>query len=167
MSTTQRRHEVRVFPAGAAERQGARAGVASRTVVMVIDAAYAAGLVAVGYAVWAGVRLLRGPRRFAWPEIGLEVIVTVALLVAVSILASAWSSTGRSPGARLMGLRVIGPGGTPPGFVRSLLRALTCVMFPIGLFWSAFSARNASLQDLVFSTIVVYDWHERTPAPAG
>jgi uncharacterized RDD family membrane protein YckC len=45
---------------------------------------------------------------------------------------------------------------------RSLLRAVTCVVFPIGLFWAALSKRNASVQDLVFGTSVVYDWHERT-----
>jgi hypothetical protein len=32
---------------------------------------------------------------------------------------------------------------------------------PVGLFWSAVSRRNASVQDLLFSTSVVYDWHER------
>jgi uncharacterized RDD family membrane protein YckC len=30
------------------------------------------------------------------------------------------------------------------------------------LFWAALSKRNASVQDLVFGTSVVYDWHERT-----
>ena len=39
----------RAFPAGAAERQGLRAGVVSRTGAMVIDIAYVAALVAAGY----------------------------------------------------------------------------------------------------------------------
>ncbi len=38
---------------------------------------------------------------------------------------------------------------------------MTCVLFPLGLFWSAISRRNASLQDLLVRTSVIYDWHER------
>ena len=38
-----------------------------------------------------------------------------------------------------------------------MLRAVTCVVFPVGLLWSAFSAHRYSLHDIVFRTVVVYD----------
>jgi len=162
VSVTDRpRQTVRVLPPDAAERQGTRAGVVSRTVAMVIDTAYTVVLVGIGYALWAGARLLRNPRGFEWPQVSYVALVTVALIVAAALLASSWTATGRSPGGRLMGLRVLGPDGSPPHLLRSLLRAIACVVFPLGLFWSAVSKRNASAQDLLLGTRVVYDWHER------
>jgi uncharacterized RDD family membrane protein YckC len=155
------RHAVRVLPTEAAEHQGVRAGVVSRTLAMVVDAVYAIAIVAVGYALWAGFRLLRSPREFAWPQVSFAVLATIALVVATLVLTTSWASTGRSPGGRLMGLRVIGPDGSPPRFLRSFVRAVLCVVFPLGLFWSAVSKRNASVQDLVVRTSVVYDWHDR------
>jgi uncharacterized RDD family membrane protein YckC len=104
---------------------------------------------------------MRKPREFAWPQVSYVTLVTAALVVAAVTLTISWAGTGRSPGGRLMGLRVVGPDGSPPPLGRSLLRAVTCVAFPIGLFWAALSRRNASVQDLVFRTSVVYDWHER------
>ena len=40
---------------------------------------------------------------------------------------------------------------------RAFVRASLCA-FPIGLFWSAVSSRNESVQDLMVRTTVVYDW---------
>ena len=128
---------------------------------MVVDAAYAVAGVAIGYGLWAGLRLLREPRSFSWPHVSFAALTTIALVVATLLLTTSWAATGSSPGARLMGLRVIDRRGSPPHLWRSLVRAVICVLFPLGLFWSAFSKRNASLQDLLVRTSVVYDWHER------
>jgi uncharacterized RDD family membrane protein YckC len=35
------------------------------------------------------------------------------------------------------------------------------VLFPAGLLWVLASRRNASIQDLVVGTVVVYDWAYR------
>lgn len=162
MSVTDRpRHSVQVLPDEAAQRQGAPAGVVSRTLAMAIDAAYAGALVGIGFGLWAGVRLLRNARSFSWPELSPAALVTTALVVAVLVLTASWTTTGRSPGARVMGLRVLAAGGVPPRLVPAFVRAVACVAFPLGLFWSAISRRNASVQDLVLRTSVVYDWHER------
>ena len=40
---------------------------------------------------------------------------------------------------------------------------MLCVVFPVGLLWSAVSRERRSLQDLVVRSVVVYDWH-RSPA---
>jgi uncharacterized RDD family membrane protein YckC len=45
----------------------------------------------------------------------------------------------------------------------ALLRAAFCVVFPVGLFWVAFSRENRSLQDIVFRTSVIHDWLIRVP----
>jgi hypothetical protein len=46
---------------------------------------------------------------------------------------------------------------------RAFVRAVLCALFPIGLFWSAVSTRNESVQDLLVRTTVVYDWGLKLP----
>jgi hypothetical protein len=52
---------------------------------------------------------------------------------------------------------------------RSFARALLYVLFPAGLLWIMASRRNASVQDLVVRTAVLYDWAyhpaEEPPTP--
>lgn len=153
----------RTFPAGAAERQGLRAGVVSRTGAMVIDIVYVAALVAAGYLAYAGFRFLRHPARFTFPELTMAEAALYGYVVAVLILTISWAGTGRSAGARVLGLRLVGPAGTRVGVARAFLRAVTCVGFPLGLFWSAVSKRNASVHDLIFGTSVIYDWADHVP----
>jgi uncharacterized RDD family membrane protein YckC len=151
------------FPPGASERQGLRAGVVSRTAAMTVDIAYIVALLGVAYLAFAAFRFLRDPRRFSWPTISFEAFVTLALVVAAIALAVAWAGVGRTVGMRILGLRIVNRSGVTPGFGLALLRAITCVVFPLGLFWSAVSKRNASVQDLIFRTSVIYDWQARVP----
>ena len=91
----------------------------------------------------------------------------------VLYLTFSWTASGRTIGAQVMGLRVTDRSGERLHGPRAFLRAVTCVAFPLGLFWSAVSKRNASVHDLIFGTSVIYDWagigtplvihHEATP----
>jgi hypothetical protein len=45
------------------------------------------------------------------------------------------------------------------GWWRAGLRALLCVIFPVGLFWSAVSRGRRSVQDVLMRSVVVDDWH--------
>ena len=55
-----------------------------------------------------------------------------------------------------MGLRVTGRrGGRVPPLI-ALIRAVACVLFPVGLLWVAVDARRRSLQDVVLGSRVVY-----------
>jgi hypothetical protein len=56
----------------------------------------------------------------------------------------------------------VGPAGRPPRVGGALLRAVLCVLFPIGLFWVAVSRANRSAQDVVLRYAVVYDWSQRS-----
>jgi uncharacterized RDD family membrane protein YckC len=152
-----------MFPAGARERQGLRAGVVSRTGAMVIDAAYIALLVGVVYMAYSAFRFLRRAVRFTWPQPSFGLVLAAAAIVAVIVLTAGWSGVGRSVGMRLMGLRLVAGDGARVHVVRAFLRAIACLAFPIGLFWSAISSRNASVQDLVFRTSVIYDWTGHVP----
>jgi uncharacterized RDD family membrane protein YckC len=55
-----------------------------------------------------------------------------------------------------MGLRVVGRRSRRLGPVVALLRAVACVVFPIGLLWVAVDKQRRSLQDLLFGSRVIY-----------
>jgi uncharacterized RDD family membrane protein YckC len=130
---------------------------------MVIDIAYVVVLVGAAYLGFCAFRFLRNPRAFTWPAISSTQFITAALILAAFALAIGWAGVGRTAGMRIMGLRIVGRSGATLGFTVALLRAITCVVFPIGLFWSAVSKRNASVHDLIFRTSVIYDWQARVP----
>jgi uncharacterized RDD family membrane protein YckC len=64
-------------------------------------------------------------------------------------------------GDYLLGIRVVDRRGRRTSFLLALLRAVLCVLFPIGILYVAVSSANRSLQDLVVRTHVVYDWSRR------
>jgi hypothetical protein len=105
----------------------------------------------------AGVRFVWSPATFRWPQPAVAVSGLVIMGVGVVYLSVAWATTGRTYGERLLGLRVLSSRHTLLGWTRAILRAVTCVVFPVGLVWSAFSSQRHSLQDVVFRTVVVYD----------
>jgi uncharacterized RDD family membrane protein YckC len=108
--------------------------------------------------------LLTGPP-FGVPGLRPWLSGPLGALLAVAYLAAGWTTTGRTPGKQLAGLRVVDRGGRllRPG--RAVLRALLCVLFPAGLLWVLVSRSNASLQDLVVRSAVLYDWSYRRPEP--
>jgi uncharacterized RDD family membrane protein YckC len=123
-----------------------------------VDGAVVLALVASAYAVEAAVVFLLAPRRFVPPDTSTSWFIGVGLSLAVVYLAVSWAVLGGTQGERVMGLRVVTVDGTTPGLWRSAARALLYVVFPLGLLWVAVSSRQASLQDLVVRTRVVYDW---------
>jgi uncharacterized RDD family membrane protein YckC len=73
-------------------------------------------------------------------------------------------------GLALEVLRVLDRSGRRLRVPRALLRAVLYVVFPAGLLWVLVSRRNASVQDLLVGTAVVYDWsyrHAGKSPPSG
>ena len=64
--------------------------------------------------------------------------------------------SGSTAGAVTMGLRVVGRRSERVRLPVGLLRAIGCVLFPIGLLWVVVDSQRRSLQDIVFRTRVVY-----------
>ncbi|WP_063795188.1 RDD family protein [Streptomyces silaceus] len=142
------------------------AGIVSRGVASVLDALV---LALTGFTVQFGAgcaRLLATGPPFRFPDLPAWLTGSVAWVVAVLYLGGAWASVGATVGCRLMGLRVTGRAGRRPGLPRSLLRAVLCVTFPLGMCWIPFSARRASLQDLLVATEVHHEHGEPGP-PRG
>jgi uncharacterized RDD family membrane protein YckC len=76
-----------------------------------------------------------------------------------------WTFLGSTLGKIVMGLRVVGPGGSRVGFWRSVRRVIGYVvsMFFLGLgfLWVIFNKRHQDWADKLAGTSVVYMWHAR------
>jgi len=146
------------LPAGARGYQGRRAGVVTRLVADVVDALVVLLIVALIYALVTGFVFLLHPHSFRFPSgLGWSIPV-IGFAVAAPYLALGWHTTGRTYGDVLLGLRVVDNAGRRLGLIVSLLRAVFCVAFPIGVLWIAVSSTNRSVQDIVLRTSVLYDW---------
>ena len=161
-------------PHMAQDFQGLRAGIVSRLAANVIDVIVIVIITFTGYMCVASAKFMLDPRNFSFPPLRMAwfVIVCGALLFLYFLIS--WTSSGRTLGDRLMGLRVVNHHGLILHWTGAGLRAAFCVALQVGLFWSIISRQNRSIQDLVMRTSVIYDWapnrvnlgHERAPRTA-
>ena len=68
---------------------------------------------------------------------------------------------------QVFGLRLVNRSARPLRPAPAVLRAVLCLVFPAGLLWVAVSRRNASLQDLVLHSTVIYDSTYGPPNRSG
>jgi uncharacterized RDD family membrane protein YckC len=150
------------------------AGLGSRLVAAILDAMIVASVV---FALWViGVAA-------ATPAGGGGVVTAVLIVLTFLVLfgydvAFETLASGRTPGKRATGLRVVRQGGEPPGFlaaaVRNLLRLVDLLpaFYAIGVVSILFSPRNQRLGDLAAGTLVVRErrpprWASLPPPEAG
>lgn len=138
--------------------QGTRAGIVSRLIADGIDfgvlqVIFMAILVAI-----AVVRFLinRGGFEVSAPNPAVTVVSQWAIFA--MYLGSGWSTTGRTIGKTVLGLRVIARDGTHLHTRNAFLRAVCCATFYPGVLWVAVSRKNLALHDIVARSEVVYDW---------
>lgn len=143
--------------------QGHRAGFVSRLIADVVDGII---LLIIGSAMLLFVALilfLIRPWTFGIPNVPLWAVLTAGGLLILIYFGYGWSGPGRTVGKELTGLRVVDSGGHLLNVRRALLRAAFYLVFPAGLLLCVVSRHNASVQDLVLRTAVVYDWSRRRP----
>ena len=147
------------IPKEARAYQGHRAGILTRMIASVLDAAVVAIMMCGIYLGWAGCKFLLDPRTFTWPQAHSVLVgLSTALCVTTLYLAAMWALTGRSYRGHVMGLRVVNFRGQRMRPIGALVRATFCVFFPIGLLWCAVNHENRSIQDIALRTLVIYDW---------
>jgi uncharacterized RDD family membrane protein YckC len=145
--------------------QGLRSGFVSRAVASGIDVllvlcVYVVGVIVVSIA-WdlffsTSISVAAPPH---WLNALLEWILLVTYLTA------GWWSTGRTFGKQIMGLRVLSSDGSPLRFWQALFRALLCASFFPVLLLALVNRRNRGLEDIVFRTVVTYDWLPQIDQP--
>jgi uncharacterized RDD family membrane protein YckC len=135
------------------------AGLATRALAFAIDAAVIILIFASLSALVALASTLVGTLRPAWLA-GL-LLGSGLTLIAGAYFATFWSGAGQTPGMRLLGLRLWGPGGDPPSLGRSLVRVVGTAIAIIPLFAGylpvLFDARRRGLPDFLAGTVVVYE----------
>ncbi len=148
--------------AAALALQGHRAGFASRLAADAVDLAvvFLTGLLAL--LVSGAVRYLVAGPPWRLPVLPGWLESSAWAAIVTAYLASGWATTGRTLGKQLVGLRVARRSGRPLPWGRAVLRALLYLAFPAGLLWVLVSRCNASVQDLVVRSAVVYDWSYRS-----
>jgi len=153
------------IPTEARGMQGQRAGIVSRFLADAIDLFVVIAAVVAIHLTVSGLIFLLHPRKFTWPEVTFLRHGSLGWILLVAYLTFGWSSTGRTVGKRGLGLRVVTSRDARLPLWRSFVRANLCALFPLGLFWSAVSSRQESVQDLLVRTQVVYDWRPKLPPP--
>jgi len=157
--------QINPIPPKARGFQGLRAGVVSRCLAGAAD--YLLVIVAtLGTYVGIVVLLfLLDPRDFKAPTWKFGEFLILGFVYMVVYLTASFATTGRTIGARLMGLRVVGRKGTKMRWIPAALRGGFCTVFPIGLLWCAISRQNRSIQDIVLRTSVIHEWPVAPAAP--
>lgn len=139
------------------------AGVATRGVALVVDAAFAQVsflVVAASVGLVLGLGGGLGPGWLAGSLAGGGWLLVVALY-----FVGFWSVTGQTPGMRLMRLRVVTGAGEAPSVSRALVRVVGLILaiIPLGAGFvpALLDRRRRALPDFLAATTVVYD-----PPPA-
>jgi uncharacterized RDD family membrane protein YckC len=145
---------------GDAERAGAYAGLMTRTIAYALDGALinVAALLA-GIAAALALSILHLPSR-------LDGVVAAVLAVAYAVwvvgyFVTFWSTTGQTPGSRLMRIRVIDAHGAPrlkPRRAAVRVAGLVLATIPLfaGFFMMLWDRRRRCLQDRLARTVVVH-----------
>ncbi len=148
-------------PAQARDFQGQRAGIVTRVAAGAVDFLIVIVAICLIYGGIVLAMFIIRPRSFHWPSnIGWSVPVVYFVLL-TAYLAFSWAGTGRTYGGALLGVRIVNHKGATMRLPGAILRAVLCVVFPIGLLWVAVSSANRSIQDVIFRTSVIYDWSAR------
>ena len=132
------------------------AGIITRGLAAVIDLLVVLLIMSALYGGLVLVRLVYSPAAFSPPSLNAVFSTLVTFVVAVLYLTGCWTVSGSTAGAVAMGLRVVGRRSQHVSLPVGLLRAICCVLFPIGLLWVVIDRKRRSLQDIVFRTRVVY-----------
>jgi uncharacterized RDD family membrane protein YckC len=156
---------VDAVPLEARSFQGQRAGVVTRTAANAVDFTLAVVVLAGAYAAWCAVKFLINPTQFKFPAPSFLVLLACFEAVMFVYFTTAWATTGRTFGDHQLGLRVVNAHGEQLRWPGAAVRAVFCLVLPIGLYWAALSPTNRSVQDAVLRTSVVYDWAAQRRAP--
>ncbi|MDT7577825.1 MAG: hypothetical protein QOH17_4158 [Pseudonocardiales bacterium] len=143
------------------------AGVVTRLLAAALDMLAVLVLLGVVFVGVTAVSFLASPLSFRWPTPPPTLSSLLGLLVALGYLTVGWATSGRTCGAAVLGLRVLSQGRGRLGWARAFLRALLCVIFPVGLLWTAVSRGRRSVQDLIVRSVVVYDRHSSMQPALG
>lgn len=145
------------LPVAARGFQGERAGFFTRLIAAIIDVVIVGAIIAgIWIAVWLFLLVFNPLVDYGMPRPGYFALGGYFLMWIY--WSWTWTTSGRSIGQHLMGIRVVGREGGPIGWKLASVRSAFCVVFQVGILWIVVSPANRSVQDVVLRTSVVHDW---------
>lgn len=150
-------------PADARSFQGHRAGFVTRFAAASMDFALVGVLLGLAYVGWAILVFISTPTDFTLPSVSFALVLGAGAALSWLLFTTAWATTGRTFGAKIMGIRVVSFDGRVMRWAGAAIRSGFCLFFLPGLFWVIVSHENRSLQDTILRTSVIYDWTSRAP----
>jgi uncharacterized RDD family membrane protein YckC len=152
---------LQTLPVAARALQGERAGFFTRVIAAVIDVVVV-GAIIIGMwiGVWLFLLVFNPLVDYGMPRPGYFVLGGYFMMWLYWTWT--WSTSGRSIGQNLMGVRVLDRRGGRPKWTLAAVRSAFCVVFQFGILWILVSRRNRSVQDVVLRTRVVHDWSTGT-----
>jgi uncharacterized RDD family membrane protein YckC len=136
------------------------AGLASRTLAFGIDAGIINGVTIVtGLIIGAGLSLLHVPKEVESVLVALGGLLAIAWSIGYFVFF--WSASGRTPGNRVLKIKVQMAGENRPpsprrAFVRVLLLPLSAIPLCAGFLLILVDRRRRALHDCLVGTVVVY-----------
>ena len=137
------------------------AGIITRGLAAIVDLVVVLLIMSALYGGLVLVRLVYSPTAFSLPSLNAVFSTVMTFAIAVLYLTACWTVSGSTAGAVTMGLRVVEQRVPRVSLLVGLLRAICCVLFPIGLLWVVVDRQRRSLQDIVFRTRVIYSKRAR------
>jgi len=137
------------------------AGIITRGLAAIVDLVVVLLIMSALYGGLVLVRLVYSPTAFSLPSLNAVFSTVMTFAIAVLYLTACWTVSGSTAGAVTMGLRVVGRRSPRVSLLVGLLRAICCVLFPIGLLWVVVDRQRRSLQDIIFRTRVIYSKRAR------
>ena len=134
-------------------------GIATRATALATDAAVTIVLFMSVVGTAALIASLVGGLRPAW--LAGALLGSGWILIVGTYFVLFWSTTGQTPGMRLLRIRVQGPTGDPPSIARSLVRLVGLLLAIVPMFAGfipvLFTERRRGLPDFLAGTVVLYD----------
>ncbi|MGH9042219.1 MAG: RDD family protein [Acidimicrobiia bacterium] len=144
------------------------AGLGSRLAASLIDFVI---INVILLSLWIGGLILATPADLAGGVLTASLIGATFLVLFGYDTAFETFNSGRSPGKRVLGIRVVRSGGEPPGFlaaaIRNLLRLVDVGILPVGVLCILFTARHQRVGDLAAGTLVIREIRPGLAPPAG
>ena len=133
------------------------AGIVSRGLAALVDMLVVVVTMGLLYLGLVLTTLVLNPTSFRFPAPNLIFSTAVTAVVSALYLTACWTLSGRTLGAILLGIRVTARSAERLGVAVAIVRAVACVLFPIGLGWVAVDRQRRSIQDIVLGSRVIYD----------
>ena len=144
--------------------QGHYAGIVTRVSAFVIDVVVSVGLYLLFLLLFRVGWEYDTNHTITWGDHRIITIIGFALW-AILYFAQPWSTSGRSLGMAVVGLRVVRTDGTPVSFGRAVARIVTLplslIFLGIGFLIMLVQPERRALHDLIAGTAVVYSWDAR------